>query len=141
VKEQVRCRWVPADKPAYVRYHDEEWGRPVHDDRLLFEMLILEGAQAGGAVSLDVVEEPGGRRAEGDRQERERADDEHGEHDPADQGSAAPRGVPVGSGAPDRRAQHRHARGAVAGSHIRRVSARPAGRVLFPGTGGPRGLM
>ena len=31
----------------YVRYHDEEWGRPVHDDRLLFEMLILEGAQAG----------------------------------------------------------------------------------------------
>ena len=31
----------------YVRYHDEEWGRPVHDDRLLFEMLVLEGAQAG----------------------------------------------------------------------------------------------
>jgi DNA-3-methyladenine glycosylase I len=33
--------------PDYVRYHDKEWGRPVHDDRLLFEMLILEGAQAG----------------------------------------------------------------------------------------------
>jgi DNA-3-methyladenine glycosylase I len=42
-----RCVWVPLDKPDYVRYHDEEWGRPVHDDRLLFEMLILEGAQAG----------------------------------------------------------------------------------------------
>lgn len=42
-----RCRWVPADDPDYIRYHDKEWGRPVHDDRLLFEMLILEGAQAG----------------------------------------------------------------------------------------------
>ena len=35
------------DDPDYVQYHDKEWGRPVHDDRLLFEMLILEGAQAG----------------------------------------------------------------------------------------------
>jgi DNA-3-methyladenine glycosylase I len=41
-----RCRWAGSD-PLYVRYHDEEWGRPVHDDRRLFEMLILEGAQAG----------------------------------------------------------------------------------------------
>jgi DNA-3-methyladenine glycosylase I len=45
--EKTRCRWVPADDPDYIRYHDTEWGRPVHDDRLLFEMLILEGAQAG----------------------------------------------------------------------------------------------
>ena len=45
--QKTRCRWVPADDADYVRYHDEEWGRPVHDDRLLFEMLILEGAQAG----------------------------------------------------------------------------------------------
>lgn len=45
--DKKRCRWVPPDDPAYIRYHDEEWGRPVHDDRLLFEMLILEGAQAG----------------------------------------------------------------------------------------------
>ena len=45
--EKKRCRWVPADDPDYIRYHDEEWGRPVHDDRLLFEMLTLEGAQAG----------------------------------------------------------------------------------------------
>jgi DNA-3-methyladenine glycosylase I len=40
------CSWV-TDDPLYVRYHDEEWGRPVHDDHKLFEMLILEGAQAG----------------------------------------------------------------------------------------------
>jgi DNA-3-methyladenine glycosylase I len=42
-----RCHWVPDDDPEYIRYHDQEWGRPVHDDRLLFEMLTLEGAQAG----------------------------------------------------------------------------------------------
>ncbi len=42
-----RCHWVPADKPDYLAYHDTEWGVPVHDDRKLFEMLILEGAQAG----------------------------------------------------------------------------------------------
>jgi DNA-3-methyladenine glycosylase I len=40
-----RCPWAVGDK--YVAYHDEEWGVPVHDDRLLFEFLILEGAQAG----------------------------------------------------------------------------------------------
>jgi DNA-3-methyladenine glycosylase I len=43
--EKPRCPW-PTDE-LYVRYHDEEWGVPVHDDRLLFEFLILEGAQAG----------------------------------------------------------------------------------------------
>jgi len=42
-----RCGWVDETKPHYVAYHDQEWGRPVHEDRLLFEMLILEGAQAG----------------------------------------------------------------------------------------------
>ncbi len=41
-----RCGWAGTDE-LYVRYHDEEWGRPVHDDRTLFEFLILEGAQAG----------------------------------------------------------------------------------------------
>ena len=45
-KAVKRCGWV-SDDPLYIRYHDEEWGRPVHDDRQLFEMLILEGAQAG----------------------------------------------------------------------------------------------
>src|SRR5579863_9127425 len=42
-----RCHWVTGGDAAYIHYHDREWGRPVHDDRLLFEMLILEGAQAG----------------------------------------------------------------------------------------------
>lgn len=41
-----RCEWCLGD-PLYVEYHDKDWGAPVHDDRLLFEMLILEGAQAG----------------------------------------------------------------------------------------------
>jgi DNA-3-methyladenine glycosylase I len=41
-----RCTWC-GDDPLYVRYHDEEWGVPVRDDRRLFEMLVLEGAQAG----------------------------------------------------------------------------------------------
>jgi DNA-3-methyladenine glycosylase I len=41
-----RCAWSTSD-PLYISYHDREWGVPVHDDRLLFEFLILEGAQAG----------------------------------------------------------------------------------------------
>jgi DNA-3-methyladenine glycosylase I len=44
--DKIRCRWAGSD-PLYCRYHDDEWGVPVHDDRLLFEFLILEGAQAG----------------------------------------------------------------------------------------------
>jgi len=44
---KTRCFWVDLSKPHYVAYHDEEWGVPVHDDRRHFEMLILEGAQAG----------------------------------------------------------------------------------------------
>jgi len=43
--ESVRCAWARGD--ALVRYHDQEWGNPVHDDRRLFEFLVLEGAQAG----------------------------------------------------------------------------------------------
>jgi DNA-3-methyladenine glycosylase I len=42
----TRCEWAGED-PLYIAYHDEEWGVPVHDDRKLFEFLILEGAQAG----------------------------------------------------------------------------------------------
>ena len=42
----TRCGWAGKD-PLYIAYHDEEWGVPVHDDRLLFEFLVLEGAQAG----------------------------------------------------------------------------------------------
>jgi len=44
--ERMRCGWCTTD-PIYIEYHDKEWGRPLHDDRLLFEFLILEGAQAG----------------------------------------------------------------------------------------------
>ena len=44
---KTRCRWAPADDPLYTAYHDKEWGVPVHDDRRLFEFLVLEGAQAG----------------------------------------------------------------------------------------------
>ena len=44
--EPKRCAWAGSD-PLYQAYHDGEWGVPVHDDRLLFEFLILEGAQAG----------------------------------------------------------------------------------------------
>jgi DNA-3-methyladenine glycosylase I len=43
---KLRCAWCPAD-PLYLAYHDDEWGVPVHSDRQLFEMLCLEGAQAG----------------------------------------------------------------------------------------------
>jgi len=45
-KEKARCGWAGSD-PLYVAYHDEEWGVPLHDDGRLFEMLVLEGAQAG----------------------------------------------------------------------------------------------
>ena len=42
-----RCEWAGANHAEYIAYHDTEWGVPVHDDRVLFEFLILEGAQAG----------------------------------------------------------------------------------------------
>ena len=45
-RSKKRCAW-PGEDPLYVAYHDSEWGVPVHDDRLLFEFLVLEGAQAG----------------------------------------------------------------------------------------------
>ncbi|SDT91629.1 DNA-3-methyladenine glycosylase I [Verrucomicrobium sp. GAS474] len=58
-----RCAWVPLDKPHYVAYHDTEWGVPVHDDRLLFEMLILEGAQAGLSWETILKRREGYRKA------------------------------------------------------------------------------
>jgi DNA-3-methyladenine glycosylase I len=42
----IRCQWATSD-PLYIAYHDQEWGAPLHDERRLFEMLVLEGAQAG----------------------------------------------------------------------------------------------
>lgn len=44
--DKVRCKWA-GDDPLYCEYHDTEWGVPLHDDQMLFEFLILEGAQAG----------------------------------------------------------------------------------------------
>ncbi len=43
----LRCDWVPPDNDLYLAYHDKEWGVPLHDDHKLFEMLVLEGMQAG----------------------------------------------------------------------------------------------
>ena|SRR5215510_537538 len=57
-----RCSWVGED-PLFIRYHDEEWGRPVHDDRTLFEFLVLEGAQAGLSWSTILRKREGYRRA------------------------------------------------------------------------------
>ncbi len=47
MKPKQRCPWLKISNPLYVEYHDKEWGRPVHNDQHLFEMLTLEGAQAG----------------------------------------------------------------------------------------------
>ncbi len=57
-----RCAWCGTD-PLYVAYHDEEWGVPVHDDRVLFEMLCLEGAQAGLSWLTILRKRPAYRRA------------------------------------------------------------------------------
>ncbi|CAC9502028.1 DNA-3-methyladenine glycosylase (EC 3.2.2.20) [uncultured Gammaproteobacteria bacterium] len=48
-----RCGWVNIENKLHIKYHDEEWGQPVHNDKILFEMLILEGAQAG--LSWEIV--------------------------------------------------------------------------------------
>jgi DNA-3-methyladenine glycosylase I len=45
--EGIRCAWAGTTDPLYLAYHDEEWGVPLHDDRKLFEFIVLEGAQAG----------------------------------------------------------------------------------------------
>ena len=59
----TRCPWGAWDDPLYVRYHDEEWGVPSHDDHHLFEMLVLEGAQAGLSWSTILHKREGYRRA------------------------------------------------------------------------------
>jgi DNA-3-methyladenine glycosylase I len=58
-----RCAWVPEGDPLYVAYHDEEWGVPSHDERHLFEMLVLEGAQAGLSWSTILRKREGYREA------------------------------------------------------------------------------
>ena len=59
----TRCAWVPAGDPLYVAYHDEEWGVPERDDRKLFELLNLEGAQAGLSWSTILRKREGYRSA------------------------------------------------------------------------------
>jgi DNA-3-methyladenine glycosylase I len=61
--EKKRCRWAQNGDTDYVRYHDEEWGRPSHEDMHLFEMLILEGAQAGLSWSTILRKRDNYRRA------------------------------------------------------------------------------
>jgi DNA-3-methyladenine glycosylase I len=61
--EPVRCSWGPLGDPRYLAYHDREWGTPSHDDRHLFEMLVLEGAQAGLSWSTILNKRDGYRAA------------------------------------------------------------------------------
>ena len=63
MKEPTRCAWVDLANPRYVAYHDHEWGVPQHDDTPLFELLILEGAQAGLSWSTILNKREGYRRA------------------------------------------------------------------------------
>jgi DNA-3-methyladenine glycosylase I len=58
-----RCAWVPENDPLYLAYHDEEWGAPSHDERHLFELLVLEGAQAGLSWSTILKKREGYRQA------------------------------------------------------------------------------
>src|SRR5262245_38933304 len=61
MKDVARCGWATGE--AMIAYHDEQWGVPVHDDVLLFEMLTLEGAQAGLSWSTILNKRDGYRRA------------------------------------------------------------------------------
>ena len=63
MKNIKRCTWVGTDKPHYELYHDTEWGMPVHDDKKHFEMLILEGAQAGLSWETILKRRDGYRKA------------------------------------------------------------------------------
>jgi len=58
---EARCKWC-LGSPEYIAYHDEEWGKPVHDDRVFFEFLILEGAQAGPSWSTILAKRANYRR-------------------------------------------------------------------------------
>ena len=60
---RTRCEWGISGNPLYLAYHDEEWGVPSHDDRDLYEMLVLEGAQAGLSWSTILDKREGYRRA------------------------------------------------------------------------------
>lgn len=62
-KKFTRCKWAEGGNVDYIRYHDEEWGVPVHDDRVHYEFLILEGAQAGLSWSTILNKRDGYRKA------------------------------------------------------------------------------
>src|SRR5918997_1803075 len=61
--DRKRCEWAEGGDPLYLAYHDEEWGVPSHDDLHLFEMLVLEGAQAGLSWATILAKREGYRRA------------------------------------------------------------------------------
>jgi DNA-3-methyladenine glycosylase I len=84
----TRCAWVPEADPLYVAYHDEEWGVPSHDDRHLFELLVVEGAQAGLSWATILRKREGYRRsfADFDVAKVARFDDRDVEHLLADAG-------------------------------------------------------
>jgi len=60
---EKRCAWCENSFDAYIKYHDEEWGVPVHDDRVHFEFLVLEGAQAGLSWSTILKKREGYKKA------------------------------------------------------------------------------
>lgn len=62
-RETTRCRWAQVDDPLMVEYHDTQWGVPTYDDQLLFEMLVLEGAQAGLSWATILHKREGYRQA------------------------------------------------------------------------------
>jgi DNA-3-methyladenine glycosylase I len=61
-QEKIRCPWC-LKFDQYIKYHDEEWGKPVHEDKIHFEFLILEGAQAGLSWSMILKKRDGYRKA------------------------------------------------------------------------------
>ena len=63
MREKTRCRWSAGGNAVYIDYHDREWGVPQHDDRVLFEFLVLEGAQAGLSWSTILNKREGYRKA------------------------------------------------------------------------------
>jgi len=63
MSEKTRCKWATGGNELYLDYHDQEWGVPQHDDRVLFEFLILEGAQAGLSWSTILNKREGYRKA------------------------------------------------------------------------------
>ena len=63
MSEKTRCKWATGGNELYLAYHDQEWGVPQHDDRVLFEFLILEGAQAGLSWSTILNKREGYRKA------------------------------------------------------------------------------